>query len=313
MSKYVAKTVITAKLEVTPGTDPVPTGAANAILVRNCNISPLELSYEERNIVRGFFGSFDALPTMRKVKISFEVEYQSSGAAGTAPAYGPLLQACGTTETISAGVSATYAPNSLAATAKSVTIYYYLDGMLHKLLYGRGNATIRIKANGIPYIAFEFIGLDGGQTDTANATPTFTGFITPLVANQANTPTFSLHSTSGLALEEFELNFGNQVEQITRIGNETIQQTGRAASGKVTIEQVSIATKNWFTNIKAATLGAFSLIHGSSAGAIMDLSSSQVQLTDPQYSAIQGIQMVTFGLRFVPSNTGNDEFSLVSK
>lgn len=174
MSKYIAKTVILAKLEATPGTDPTPTGAANAMLVRNCSIKPLELSYEERNIVRGFFGSFDALPTMRKVKISFEVEYQSSGTAGTAPAYGPLLQACATTETLVAVTTATYAPNSLAATQKSVTIYYNIDGVQHMMLYGRGNATIRVKANGIPYIAFEFIGLDGGQTDVALPTPTFT-------------------------------------------------------------------------------------------------------------------------------------------
>lgn len=313
MSKYMQKTVILAKLEATPGTDPTPTGAANAMLVRNCSIKPLELSYEERNIVRGFFGSFDALPTMRKVRISFEVEYQSSGTAGTAPAWGPLMQACATTETLVAVTTATYAPNSLAATQKSVTIYYNIDGVQHMMLYGRGNATIRVKANGIPYIAFEFIGLDGGQTDVALPTPTFTAWQTPLVANQANTPTFSLHGASGLALEEFELNLGNQVEQITRIGNETIQQTGRAASGKVMIEMTSIATKNWFTNIKAATLSTFSLIHGSVAGKIMDLSSSQVQLTDPDYSNQQGIQMVSFGLRFVPSNSGNDEFSLVAK
>jgi hypothetical protein len=57
------------------------------------------MTYAERNLVRGFFGNFDALPTIKKVKVSFEVEYAGSGTAGTAPAWDGLLQACGCSST----------------------------------------------------------------------------------------------------------------------------------------------------------------------------------------------------------------------
>jgi hypothetical protein len=36
------------------------------VLIRNLQITPLDMSYEERNIVRGFFGNFDAIATMRR-------------------------------------------------------------------------------------------------------------------------------------------------------------------------------------------------------------------------------------------------------
>lgn len=310
MSKFTRKTVILVKTEVTPGTDIVP-AAANAILVRNPSIVPLEMSYAERNIVRGFFGNFDALPTIRKVKISFEVELQSSGAAGTAPGWGPLMTACGTTETLVALTTATYAPNT--GTGKTVSIYYNVDGVLHKVVYARGNCIIRIKANDIPVLAFEFIGLDTGATDTALVTPVYTAFVTPKAATKDNTPTFALHGVSSLALESLEINFGNQNEQISRIGSEQILQTDRKTTGSVMFEMTSIATKDWMATVKAATLAALQIIHGTGAGTIMQIDAANVELQSPQFSDIQGIQMLQLALRLNPTNAGNDEFSIVAK
>lgn len=310
MSKFMRKTIILAKAEVTPGTDVTPVGA-NALMVRNVNFVPLELGYAERNIVRGFFGTFDALPTMRKVKLSFETEFASSGVAGTAAGWGPLMQGCGTTETLTAVTKAEYSPNS--ANTTSLTLYVNIDGVLHKMLYCRGNVTIKIKSNDIPFMAWEFTGLDGGITDTAAATPTFTNFITPLAANKVNTPTFSLHGISTLALESLELNFGNQIEQITRIGSEQIQQTDRKPTGSVMFEMTSIATKDWFAAIKASTDAVLQIVHGTVAGSIVQIDANLVELTTPQFSDIQGIQMLQMALRFLPSNAGNDEFKITAK
>lgn len=312
MSKFVRKTIILAKIEVTPGTDPVPTGAANAILVRNCSITPLEVTQEERNFIRGFFGNYDSIPTLKKVKLSFEVELAGSGTAGTAPGYGPLLQACGTTETLVAVTSASYAPNSLGTTAKSVTIYYNVDGLNHKLTFGRGNAKLNYKANGIPFITFDFVGLDGGYADTALPTPTYTAFQAPLAVTPTNTPTITLLGTA-VALESLSLDFGNQVEQISRPGaTDQILQTQRLSTGSIVFEMTSVATKDWLLAVKTPTLGALSLIHGVGAGKILTLAASNVQLEQPAFSDQQGIQLVQFALRFVPTNAGNDEFSLTN-
>lgn len=307
MSKFTRKTVVLAKLEVTPGTDIVPAGA-DAILVRNPVIIPLEMTYAERNIVRGFFGNFDAIPTIKKVHVTFEVEFQGSGTAGTAPPYGALLQACSGFETIVAVTSAAYTP--LSPGTKTVSIYYNVDGLLHKIVFCRGNATLKMKANDIPFIAFDFIGLDTGATDVALVTPIFTTFKTPLAANKLNTPTFSLFGISALALESFELNFGNVNQQITRIGSEQVLHTDRKSVGSIMFEMTPVATKDWLLQVKNATLGALSLVHGTVAGSIATIAAPNVELQTPVFSDIQGIQMVQFALRFNPSNSGNDEWSI---
>jgi hypothetical protein len=308
MSKFMRKTILAVKVETTPGTDIVP-AAADCVLGRNFNIVPLEMTYEERNLIRGFFGNFDAIAAIKKVHVTFEIEYQASGTAGTPAAYDGILTACGTSSTTVASTSVTYAP--LSGTGKTVSLYYYIDGMLHKMVYGRGNATINVKANGIPYYAFDFIGLDTGATDTANITPSsFANYKTPLAANKANTPTANLFGVA-VALESLTFNFGNQNQQVTRIGSEQVLHTDRKTVGSMMFEMTSVATKDWLTAVKTNALGAFSFIHGSVAGSILTLSASNLELQNPRYSDIQGIQMLQLDFRANPSAAGNDEFSHV--
>ena len=123
--------LILAKIESVYGTDPTPTGASNAILVRNLEIQPLVAETVNRDLVRPYMGQADQLLARERVEVSFEVELAGSGAAGTAPAYGPILKACGLSETLVTSTSATYAP--VSSSFSSVTIYYHEDGIRHKL------------------------------------------------------------------------------------------------------------------------------------------------------------------------------------
>jgi len=310
MSKYMRKTVILVKTEVTPGTDPVPTGAANAILAANFNFTPLELTYAERNNIRGFFGNFESLPAMRIVKCSFDVEAQGSGTAATPTNYGPLLTACGALETITTSVA--YTPQSPGI--KTATIYVSIDGVQHKITYARGNCKFKLKANGIPYFTFEFVGLDSAIADVALPTGTYSAFGTPLVANLTNTTPVTLHAISTCAVESFEFDMGNQIEHIVRLGtgNDTVQHTDRKSKGSITFEMQPIATKDWFAAIRAGTIAAFTLTHGTVAGSKVTVAGAQVQLESPSFSEIQGIQMLTLALRFNPSSTGNDDWTITT-
>ena len=51
------KRLLLAKAEVTYGTDPTPTGAANAILVRNLEIVPLQSDIVQRELIRPYLGN----------------------------------------------------------------------------------------------------------------------------------------------------------------------------------------------------------------------------------------------------------------
>lgn len=304
------KRTILAKTEVTYGTDPTPTGVANAILVRNLNITPLSAEVVSRDLIRPYLGASEQLLASSYVAVDFEVEMAGSGTAGTAPAYGPLLQACGLAETLLAVTSATYAPVSTAF--KSATIYYNVDGVLHKITGARGNVELSIAAGQIPTFKFSFTGLYNAPTDTAAPSVTYTAFQTPLVANNDNTTGFSLFSYSGI-LSSLALNLNNAVAFRNLIGIEDVLMTDRQVNGTCVIEAPSITTKDFFGIALGNTLGALDITHGTVGGNKVQITSSRVDISNPTYQDMNGIQMLQIPLTLVPSTAGNDEISIVVK
>lgn len=304
------KRTILAKTEITYGTDPTPTGTANAILVRNLNITPLNAELASRDLVRPYLGASEQLLASSYVAVDFEVEMAGAGTAGTAPAYGPLLLACGMSETLVALATATYTPVSTAF--KSVTIYYNVDGVLHKITGARGNVELNIAAGQIPTFKFSFTGLYNAPTDTAAPTVTYTSFQTPLVANNDNTTGFSLFSYSGV-LSSLALNLNNAVAFRNLIGLEDVLMTDRQVNGTCVIEAPNMAAKDFFSIALGNTLGALDITHGTTAGNRVQISSARVDISNPTYQDMNGIQMLQIPLTLVPSTAGNDEISIVVK
>ncbi|OYY67412.1 hypothetical protein [Sphingomonas sp. 28-63-12] len=95
MSKFWKSKTILAKMETTYGTDPTPTGAANAILASDVTWSPMEGSDVARNVERGYFAADPTVAAELRCVLTFTVELVGSGTAGTAPAWGPLLRMSG--------------------------------------------------------------------------------------------------------------------------------------------------------------------------------------------------------------------------
>ena len=192
------KRLILAKIEAAYGTDPTPTAAANAILVRNLEITPIQADVVSRDLVRPYYGNSDQLLANTRVECTFEVELAGSGTAGTAPAYGPVLKACGMGETVVATTSVTYAPISTFASAgTSVTIYYNVDGVLHKVTGARGTVDMSCQLGQIPVLKFSMVGIYNAPTDTAQGSVTYTNQATPLIFKNGNTSAFSFFSYSG--------------------------------------------------------------------------------------------------------------------
>lgn len=311
MALLYRKRIVLAKIETTYGTDPTPTGAANAILVRNLDVTPIDIEYASRDLVRPYLGISEQLVGGRNVKASFEVEMAGSGAAGTAPAYGPLLRACGLSETISAGVSVTYAP--VSTSFESVTIYVNVDGVLHKITGARGTVSLEMTAKAIPVYRFEFTGLYQAVVDGAAPTPTYTGFITPLPVNATNSSGFALHGYSAL-MQSLSMALGNEVVYRNLVAQESVIITDRQATGQVTIEAPTIAQKDYFTAVTSVTLGSLALTHGTTAGNKVEIAaSSTVQVTSPTYQESDGIAMLQMNLNFIPTGSGNNELSIVVK
>lgn len=311
MPQLTRRRTILAKIETTYGTDPTPTGSANAILVRNLNITPQDSEIVSRDLIRPYLGNSEQLQASTHVTLDFEVEMAGSGTAGTAPAYGPLLRACGLSETVDTGVSVTYAP--ISSSFESVTIYFNVDGTLHKITGARGNVELTINARQIPVYKFTFTGLYNAPTAASLPSVTYTAFQTPLVANNDNTTGFSFYSYSGV-LESLSMNVGNAIAYRTLIGSESVIQSDRKTSGTVQIEAPGIGTKDFFAAALAdGTLGGLDITHGTTGGNKVQVVSTRIDIANPSYNDNNGINMLSIPFVAVPSTAGNDEFSIVVK
>jgi hypothetical protein len=383
-TRYFRKRSILAKIETTYGTDPTPTGAANAIQAFNVALTPLELEYEDRDVARAYLGHQDQIVVTGRARLTFECEVAGSGTAGTAPAWGPLVRGCSfgqttlgtaqtgtaqagaaSTITLAAAASATddayrglrikttggTGPNQvrvistyngttkvatvseawtttpdntttytvaaqvgylpISASMESLTMYFNLDGKRHIMLGCRGTFGIKLAARSRPVFTFDFTGLVGTISDTALPTDVFTSWQKPLAVNNTNTSGFTLHGYAG-NLYGLDLAVANRVEYRNLVGAEDVQITDRSPAGNITIEDPTVAQKDYFTAVGSVAvvpaLAALNVLHGTTAGNQFFLHAPAVQLTQPGYEDRQSIVALKMAMRFA-ANLGNDEIA----
>jgi hypothetical protein len=302
------KRLLTAAIESTYGTDATPSGT-DAVLVRSLEITPLNADVVERELVRPYLGNFEQLLGNQHVEVTFEVELAGSGTAGTAPKWGPIFRACGMGETIVASTSVTYAP--VSSGFESCTLYFDNDGIRHKVTGCRGTFSMNCEVNAIPTLSFTMMGIYNAPTDTSLPTATYTDQATPVLFRQGNTSSFSIFGYSGI-LQALSLDIAN--ENIYREligGTKEVLLTDRKPAGEVTVEAVSLATHDFFTDATGTSTGGLSFTHGTVAGNIVAFSSPQTDLGSPAYADQDGIQMITLPYTATPTTAGNDELSFV--
>lgn len=322
MPRYIRNTVILAKIETTAGTDAVPTGVADAVLVSNMSITPLDAQNVSRDLVRGYFGGSEQLVATASVKVSFTVELAGAGAAATAPQWGDLLLGCGMAEgLLSTPSRVEYTPISTAL--KSLSIYYYDDGVLHKLLYCMGNAKLSAKIGERPTLAFDFIGLDGGASAVANAAPTLSAWKTPPTMAKANVVDITLGSTYATgaitggtvyASNGLELDFGNKVNYVPLLSTERVDISDREMTGSMQLDLTAANEVSFLTTVKANTTQSLALTIGTVTGNKIIIHAPAVQLINPSKQELNGSRLIGYDLRLVPTaaGSGNDELRIVS-
>ncbi len=311
MAKLYRKRTILAKIESSYGSDSSPTGADNAIQVRNLEISPAESEVLSRDLVRTYLGNSPQLIANTRVNVNFEIEYAGSGTAGTAPKYDPILKSCGMSATTVSNTSVTYAP--VSASFSSCTIYYSTDGIRHKVTGCRGTFTISLNANQIPVYNFSMTGQYVAPTDTADPSLTISNQADPVIFNDTNTTSFTLFSATGLALQSAEIDLGNEVVYRELVNStKEVLIVDRAATANFVIEAPALSTKDFFALSVAGTAGNLSIVHSGGAGNIITLTApaTGLSLGNPTYSEDTGIVMLNIPTTMVPSSSGNDEISI---
>jgi len=309
MALLTRKRLILLESESTYGTDPVPTGA-DAVLVRDLNITPQQSDLVSRDLVRPYLGASEQLLANTRVECTFSVELAGSGTAGTAPGYSKALLACALAETVVASTSVTYAP--VSTSFGSCTIYYNIDGVLHKVTGSRGTFVLNATVGQIPTLDFTFTGIYNPPIDSALPSVTYANQASPGVFKSDNTTGFSFLGYSG-CLQTLSFDIGNNIIYRELVGcPKQVLITDRASSGSVTIEAVLMATKDYFTAaLTDGTYGNLLFQQGQTPGNIVNFSSTRADIGDVSYSDLDGIHMITMPYTAIPSTAGNDEFSLV--
>jgi len=328
MTRYVMNDVVQVQKEVTYGTDPGSWLATHSVLCGSVQCKPINTNRTSRNILRPYFGSAGSIITSVWKTISFEVEFQNGGTAGTVAAWDALLQGCnfaaGSLLTTPSRVE--HALNSAASQA-SLTIRYFDDGVLHLLLGAKGTFDVSQVPGEVPKFTFTFTGLDGDDTATANPSTDYTGYKAPLAVTDTNTGAVTLGCTyatgalsGGTEYVSGGLNYslGNQVKFVDLLGTATlpgqkVEITGRAATGNLMLELTAANVATFMDSVRANTAQSIGVVHGTTAGFKMLTFLPAAQILEPSLDSKDGRRLYTFPLDLQTSSTsGLDEVKLVA-
>lgn len=308
--KFIKKMAVLVAIEATAGTIVVPV-AADAIEVSDVTLTPIEGDEVDQGVIRPYFGASETTMVTLYRKIAFSVGFAGVGTVGDLPGWSTLMRAC------AASVTNTPAPDPDAGTVfapitdgiESVTIYAVVDKLLYKMAGARANAKAVVDAKQIPKWQFEFTGAFFPVEDVASMPAVnYTKFLRPLGVNKLNT-TLSLDGYNA-ACSSFQFDFGNQVVKQDLMNVDTTEITGRASTGSVTFRNTSVATKNWIDMARESAKVPLLLKHGQAATNTVSIAAPLAQIGKPTFGEQDGIQMITVPLRFIPSDAGNDEWSI---
>jgi len=295
------KKLLLAKVEATYGDDALPTGALNAIQTRNLTIEPLAGETLEFDVDTELLGAKAASMVGKHVRVTCDVPFAGSGAAGTAPAWSPLMLGSGHIETIVADTSVTYTPKDVDT--NSLTLYVLVGRTLHKVTGARGKVKLTTGKRGYPWLQFEFMGLFGPVTDQpAGLGGVLAAFIKPQPF-RADTVEFELGAYVA-GLHNLTIDFGQKVEFYEHSEEEQIMQVDRSASWQGTVEEPDVTTHNFYTDINADTLMSFSYVHGTVAGNICEVIAPKTQLLGPQRGNEQDIATLQLQGPFIQDGSG---------
>lgn len=302
--------ILLAKKEVTYDTDPTP-DATNAILIEeDAESRRYEGNRIERNVRRDTIGNKEQVNVNPHAAFNFAVEAAGSGAAGDAPAYGPLLLACGFDETIQAGVDVQYQhPSSKSdlRNSDSVTIYDYRPEVTqHQISTGiRGSTALVFDREN--FGRFRFSNLLGSYNQPVSASPP-SGidydalFNAPLPFTFDNVPTLTIDAFAS-AVAQLNIDFALAVTRLNIPGLKETRLTDVLPGGQVTIVAPDIGTKNFFA--KAESHGGtinnvvFALQVGNAAGAIIKVDSQKLNIANITETDVEGDLGFQMDLRFI--------------
>jgi|GEM_PF-3918178 len=304
--------VVLAKVESPAGTYATPVGATDAFLVFGYEVTPMESEEVRRQIERPFPGVNPSTYTAIRQRHAFSVELAGSGVANTPAKWGTLLRGCLFGAGVP-GVSKAAYPLASVGDGEAMSIVGYKDNARHRGKLSRGNAVFRFTERQLPSIGFDFQSLIEGASPMDGSAPSgvvLPNYPGPVEVSLANT-VVTLGGTV-LGVRSLEIDLGNKVAFFSTTGGRSIifgkDESGdrRAITGTAVFELPDPTAKNFFFDILPRSPLAFSLIHGTAAGNIVELASAGAVLGRATYTVEQNRIFMNCPIEFVPTAAGNE-------
>lgn len=287
--------LLAIKKEITYGTDPVPTAAANTIpVVRDQITYSVQSTAVERKMLDGTLDSIAGFNAMPNATIKFRYELRgnridgannldiTNGTSTQAIEIDPILQACNLIPTYTAAATpgvqgaspgsrdgyVTYLPAIQSTQGPSVTCYFWTQLKLHKLVGGKANIDkITWEAGKMVYIDFTVTGKYSAITDAT--------FPTTAVFQIAKPPLFvssstSIGSYSGSVFSQLAVELGNTIT-MRKSGIDADNIAGFVISsiapkGTIDPESVAEATNPFWADWKASNTKTITVGCGTQTG-----------------------------------------------
>lgn len=296
--------VLLAKIESTYNVDPSPVEGSDAILVEDLTWSSAGLKMSERPAARPSLGALKQVYGGRLLQVNFTAEAKGSGAAGTPPEIGPLLRACGMSETIVVSTSVAY--TVVSSSIESATLYIFEDGKQIKVTGCRGNAVVTCVAGEPIRAEFTMTGHEAAQTDVALASPTYDSTVPP----PFNNGSFTIDSYAAV-LNSLQFDLGNEVAMPASVnaadGYDEITIVRRDVNGSIDPLDELVATEDWLGNFKSGAAMALATgTIGSTAGNRIAISMPAVSYRDASMSDRDGLAAMNLPFGAGESSTDDE-------
>lgn len=303
--------IILVAPEATYATDPAPTGLANAMLLTDVALQPMEGEDVSRNLELPYLGAQEEIPAGLRVVLTGSFELVGSGTAGVAPAWSPLIRACGVAEIITAGATVEYVPISDAH--ESVAVHFLIGRTRHIILGAKATGVITMNAQGIPVCRVTITGLYARPAETDRPTVDLTKFQQPQIVTKKNVPVFTIAGAT-FVLRSYSLDLACDVQPRLLANDERILIVDRNELLSTTVEAVPLTTYDPFARAEDRTRQEVVIEHGTTAGKV-----TRITVPTAQQRRVSGIEQnqniaewpLTF--RPLPSGAGNNQWKITLK
>lgn len=303
------KKLLGVKIEATSGTYEEPVGA-NVLEVLNLSGDRGAKSVLERQIDNGKLGSKKSIRTPMEVPLSFGIELRGGGGAvDDLTQLDPVLRMMGFSSTVNAATNVQYDPVDNGAETASVLRHH--DTLWIKSAGNMADGSLEFTAGQVPMLNVNALGLDNAHGDTAQPAAAPVAAADPLEVSKANTvATIDGHAA---AVESLTININRNLEFQNIINQERIKRGDRVISGSVNLVLPDLATKDYLQKAIDGDEVALSLVHGTTAGNIIEIAGAQVQLSNGSFSDGGDQLMASFDVQFNVTNAGQDDIQILTR